>query len=63
MSAFDVTAPGHNSAAYLHRYAEVTKRAYETRLRYPGDPEINPAPLHSLLSEDHWIAVAASINP
>ena len=63
MSRFDVTAPGHNSAEYLHRYAEVTKRAYETRLRYPGDPEVNPAPLGSLLSEEFWADEAANINP
>jgi gamma-glutamyltranspeptidase/glutathione hydrolase len=63
MSRFDVTAPGHNSAEYLHRYAEVTKRAYETRLRYPGDPEVNPAPLGSLLSEQFWADEAANINP
>ena len=62
MSQFDVTAPGHNSAEYLHRYAEVTKRAYETRLRYPGDPEVNPAPLGSLLSEEFWADEAANIN-
>jgi gamma-glutamyltranspeptidase/glutathione hydrolase len=63
MSQFDVTAPGHNSADYLHRYAEVTKRAYEARLRYDGDPEVDPAPLDSLLSERYWADIAANINP
>jgi gamma-glutamyltranspeptidase/glutathione hydrolase len=63
MSQFDVTAPGHNSADYLHRYAEVTKRAYEDRLRYGGDPEVSPAPLDSLLSKGYWADVAANINP
>jgi gamma-glutamyltranspeptidase/glutathione hydrolase len=63
MSQFDVTAPGHNSVDYLHRYAEVTKRAYETRLRYGGDPEVDPAPLDSLLSKGYWADVAANINP
>ena len=53
MSQFDVVAPGHNSTEYLHRYAEVTKRAYEARLRYSGDPETNPEPLDSLLSEEY----------
>src|SRR5215213_8734678 len=63
MSQFDVTAPGHNSADYLHRYAEVTKRAYEARLKYDGDPEVDPAPLDSLLSERYWADIAANINP
>ena len=63
MSQFDPAALGHNSADYLHRYAEVTKRAYEARLRYGGDPEATPAPLNSLLSKSYLAEVAANINP
>ena len=63
MSQFDVTAPGHNSADYLHRYAEVTKRAYEARLRYDSDPEVSQPPLDQLLSEEYWADEAARINP
>ena len=50
-------APGtlkHNSADYLHRFAEVTKHAFWCRLAYAGDPEINPPPLNKLLSEEYW---------
>jgi gamma-glutamyltranspeptidase / glutathione hydrolase len=51
MSRFDVPSLGHNSAAYLHRCAEVTKLAYGARHRYAGDPDINPPPLDELLAE------------
>ena len=37
MSRFDVAKMGHNSAAYLHTYAEATKLAYAARLEYAGD--------------------------
>jgi gamma-glutamyltranspeptidase/glutathione hydrolase len=63
MIQLDPATLGHNSVDYLHRYAEVTKRAYEARLRYGGDPEATPAPLDSLLSKSYWADVAANINP
>ncbi|MBV9453040.1 MAG: gamma-glutamyltransferase [Rubrobacter sp.] len=62
MSPLDPAALGHNSVDYLHMYAEVTKRAYEVRLRYGGDPEATPAPLNSLLSKSYWADVPAGIN-
>ncbi len=62
MSRFDVAALGHNSADFLHRFAEVTKHAFWTRLAYAGDPEINPPPLDTLLSEAYWQAHAEAIN-
>jgi gamma-glutamyltranspeptidase/glutathione hydrolase len=59
----DPTSPGHNSADYLHRYAEVAKRVDEDRLRYySGDPERNPPPLDTLLSEGYWADIAANVN-
>ncbi|GAH03588.1 unnamed protein product, partial [marine sediment metagenome] len=54
MSRFDATELGHNTTAYLHRFAEVTKHAFWCRLKYAGDPEIDPPPLHKLLSENYW---------
>jgi gamma-glutamyltranspeptidase/glutathione hydrolase len=50
MERFDPAALGHNSAAYLHRYAEVTKHGYWVRLKYAGDPDVSPPPLRRLLS-------------
>lgn len=63
MSRFDTKALGHNTTAYLHRFAEVTKHAFWCRLAYAGDPEINPPPLKKLLSETYWDKEVAKINP
>jgi len=63
MSWFDPRELGHNSIAYLHRYAEVTKHAFWTRLRWAGDPEVAPPPLDMLLSEEYWRERVAQIDP
>ena len=54
MSRFDVPALGPNSTAFLHRFAEATKHAFWCRLAYAGDPEIQPPPLDTLLSDTYW---------
>ncbi len=54
---------GHNSLEYLHRFAEVTKHAYWTRLAYSGDPDVKPPPYDTLLSESYWQAQSANIDP
>lgn len=63
MSEYDVGALGHNSAEYLHRYAEVTKHAFWARLRWAGDPEIAPPPLERILSADYWNEQVERIDP
>jgi gamma-glutamyltranspeptidase/glutathione hydrolase len=63
MSRFDVAALGHNTAGYLHLYAEVTKHGFWTRLRWAGDPDVAPPPLGVLLSEAYWDGVAATFDP
>jgi len=62
MSRFDVPALGHNSTAFLHRFAEVTKHGFSVRLRYAGDPDVAPPPLDMLLSEKYWADQAASLD-
>lgn len=62
MSRFDVRAFGHNSAAYLHRFAEVTKHGFWTRLRYASDPDVAPPPLGMLLSEKYWADEVARLD-
>lgn len=52
----------HNSVGYLHAFAEVTKHAFWSRLKYAGDPEITPPPLDMLLSEDYWAKTVADIS-
>ncbi len=62
MSRFEGPELGHNSTAYLHRFAEVSKHAFWCRLAYAGDPEINPPPLEKLLSEAYWEKAVAKID-
>jgi len=52
----------HNSADYLHLFAESTKHAFWSRLRYAGDPEINPPPLDRLLSKEYLESVRTSFS-
>jgi len=63
MSRFDAKKLGHNSVDYLHRFAEATKHGFWVRLRYAGDPDVNPPPLGRLLSEAYWTEQAAKIDP
>ncbi|MFC2159071.1 gamma-glutamyltransferase family protein, partial [Acidobacteriota bacterium] len=62
MSRFNIREMGHNSAEYLHLFAEVTKHAFWCRLNYAGDPEINPPPLNKLLSEEYWQEVISKLD-
>jgi len=54
MSRFPPGTLEHNSVEYLHRFGEVTKHAFWTRLRYASDPEVAPVPLDRLLSDAYW---------
>lgn len=62
MSRFDNAALGHNTAEYLHRFAEVTKHGFFVRLNYAGDPEIKPPPLDLLFSEKYLTDETAKID-
>ncbi|MHC4992895.1 MAG: gamma-glutamyltransferase [Planctomycetota bacterium] len=63
MGLEDNRALGHNTVEYLHRFAEVTKHAYWTRLAYSGDPDVKPPPYDMLLSEQYWKTQSAQIDP
>lgn len=63
MRNFDLRKLGHNSVAYLHTFAEVTKHAFWCRLRFAGDPEYTPPPLDRLLSGPYFMTQAAKIDP
>lgn len=63
MEQFDPDSLGHNSVEYLHRYAEATKHAFWTRLRWAGDPDVQPPPLDMLLSNSYWAEQAQMISP
>ncbi|MDH4270848.1 MAG: gamma-glutamyltransferase [Candidatus Aminicenantes bacterium] len=62
MSRFEVSSLGHDSAAFLHLFAEVTKHAFWCRLAYAGDPGVSPPPLEKLLSEKYWKEQAGKID-
>ena len=62
MTRWDLPAIGHNSVDYVHRFAEVTKRAYATRLVHAGDPDVSPPPLGRLLSAEFWAAEAVDLQ-
>jgi gamma-glutamyltranspeptidase/glutathione hydrolase len=63
MSLEDNRALGHNTLAYLHRFAEVTKHAYWIRLAYSGDPDVKPPPYDMLLSRSYWEEQSGKIDP
>ena len=63
MSLYDPSELGHNSVEFLHTFAEVTKHGFWTRLRWAGDPEVNPPPLGVLLSEAYWREEVSKIDP
>jgi gamma-glutamyltranspeptidase/glutathione hydrolase len=62
MGQFDLRALGHNSAGYLHRFAEVTKQAFALRLRWAGDPGVRPPPLQTLLDSSFWVSQAREVD-
>jgi gamma-glutamyltranspeptidase/glutathione hydrolase len=53
---------GHNSAEYLHLFAEMAKESYKARLTYSFDPEIKTSPLDSLLSDKVMKMMAGELN-
>lgn len=63
MSQFPVEEMGHNTTETLHRFAEATKHAFWTRLRWAGDPDIAPPPLDRLLSPAYWEEQAQAMDP
>lgn len=52
----------HNSAEYLHLFAEMTKESYKARLAYSFDPEVQKAPIDSILSKEALKSMAASFD-
>jgi gamma-glutamyltranspeptidase/glutathione hydrolase len=65
MSRFVPQELGHNSADYLHHFAEATKHAYWTRLRWARDPDVHSPilALRMLLSDEYLDAQAEGIDP
>ncbi|MDX1517621.1 MAG: gamma-glutamyltransferase [Woeseiaceae bacterium] len=53
----------HNSAQYVHLFAEMLKRVFADRAEYLGDPDYYDVPLDRLLSDDYLRRRAAEVKP
>jgi gamma-glutamyltranspeptidase/glutathione hydrolase len=49
LQGYDLSAMGHNSAAYLHHLTESMKLAYADRGKYLGDPDFADIPVAQLI--------------
>lgn len=63
LEGFDLSAMGHNSAAYLHHLAESMKLAYADRSHYLGDPDFFDVPVAELTSKAYAQRQRQLINP
>lgn len=52
----------HNSAAYLHGLAELSKRVFADRARYLADPDFVDVPLRDLLNPAYLASRAAGLD-
>jgi gamma-glutamyltranspeptidase/glutathione hydrolase len=59
----DVTALGLNSAAKIHLFAEVMRRAFQDRAQYLGDPDFVPVPTAELLDHEYLAQRMADFDP
>lgn len=53
LEQFDIATLGHNSADYIHLFAEAKKLAYADRARYYADPEFSQVPVKELISKEY----------
>ncbi len=63
LDGVDLSALGHNSAAYVHHLTEVLKLAYGDRHALYGDPNFVDVPIDRLLSPDYARTRAALVDP
>jgi gamma-glutamyltranspeptidase/glutathione hydrolase len=63
LEAYDLTALGHNSAAYLHLLTEAMRRGFADRAEHLGDPDFNEEmpPAH-LLDKEYAAKLRGSID-
>ncbi len=62
LEGYDLSADGHNSAAYLHKLIEAMRRAYADRSVYLGDPDFTDVPVDELTARDYAAALRETIN-
>ncbi len=61
LTGYPLRELGLNSAAYLHRMVETTKRAYADRSKYLGDPDYYDVPIAALTDKGYADAIRAAI--
>jgi gamma-glutamyltranspeptidase/glutathione hydrolase len=59
----DVAALGLNSAAKIHLFAEVMRRAFQDRAQFLGDPDFVHVPVSDLLDHDYLRRRMADFDP
>ena len=51
LEAYDLKSLGHNSAEYIHLFAEAKKLAFANRAKFYSDPAFNDLPVKELISK------------
>jgi len=60
--AKDFAGAAHNSAAYVHLIAEISKRVFADRAEYLGDPDFVRVPTAALIDENYLQKRAAEVQ-
>ena len=62
LEQYDVSNMGHNSAEYIHLFAEAKKLAYEDRAKYYADMNFADVPVEELISKEYALERNKLIN-
>jgi gamma-glutamyltranspeptidase/glutathione hydrolase len=63
LEPFDVKALGFNSAAKIHLFTEVMRRAFRDRVEFPADPDFVPVPVAGLLDRSYLDGLMKNFDP
>lgn len=63
LQGFDLDALGHNSAEFIHRFAEAKKLAFADRDTFVTDPDRRPLPIETLISKEYATRQRGRIDP
>ncbi|HRE82049.1 MAG TPA: gamma-glutamyltransferase [Opitutaceae bacterium] len=63
LEPYDLASLGHNSAAKIHLFTEVMRRAFRDRAEYLGDPDFVHVPVAGLLDTTYVRGLMASFDP
>ncbi len=62
LEGFDVASLGHNSAEYIHLFAEAKKLAFADRDTYVTDLDVRKLPVETLISKEYAAKMRARID-